>query len=386
MGTLQVGPATDRLQPRPADGASLAFAPLAGILARAMPSFADFRSDTMTVPTAAMRQAMAAAEVGDDVWGEDPTVRRLEEEGAAYLGKEAALYLPSGTMANQVAIHVHCRSGDELICEERCHAYYYEAGGIARWSATQVRTLVAADGFPSPAQVAAAVRRDDPHFCKSRLLLVENTHNMAGGRVADGARIGALAAVARQHGLLVHCDGARLANAAVALGCRASDLVAACDSTTLCLSKGLGAPVGSLLAGSCTFVAAARRARKAFGGGMRQAGVIAAAAQLALRDGPALLVHDHTRAKSLALGLAELPWAQVDVAATETNIVMCDLRAGEPTELVAHLKAHGVLAAGAGAQRVRFVLHRDLDAAAVQRCLQACRSFRPAASRSSNPS
>ncbi|MFN8826642.1 MAG: threonine aldolase family protein [Planctomycetota bacterium] len=351
-----------------------------------MPAFADFRSDTMTVPTEAMRQAMAAAEVGDDVWGEDPTVTALEAEGAHYLGKDAALYLPSGTMANQVAIHVHCKSGDELVCEERCHAYYSEAGGIARWSQTQVRTLVASDGFPTPAQVAGAVRRDDPHFCRSRLLLVENTHNMAGGRVADATRISTLAAVARQHGMLVHCDGARLANAAVALGCPASELVAACDSTTLCLSKGLGAPVGSLLAGSREFVAAARRARKAFGGGMRQAGVIAAAARLALRSGPALLVHDHVRAKTLARGLAELPWARVDVAATETNIVMCDLRAGEPAELVAHLKAHGVLAAAAGPLRVRFVLHRDLDDAAVQRCLHACRSFRPAAPRSPNPS
>lgn len=351
-----------------------------------MPAFADFRSDTMTVPTAAMRQAMATAEVGDDVWGEDPTVTALEDEGAHYLGKEAALYLPSGTMANQVAIHVHCKSGDELVCEERCHAYYYEAGGIARWSATQVRTLVAADGFPTPAQVAGAVRRDDPHFCRSRLLLVENTHNMAGGRTADAERIRALADVARAHGMLVHCDGARLANAAVALGCAASELVAACDSTTLCLSKGLGAPVGSLLAGSRPFVAAARRARKAFGGGMRQAGVIAAAARLALRDGPALLAHDHARAKVLARGLAELPWARVDVAATETNIVMCDFAEGQPAELVAHLKAHGVLASAAGPLRVRFVLHRDLDDMAVQRCLQACRGFRPAAARSSNPS
>lgn len=339
---------------------------------------ADFRSDTMTKPTPAMRAAMAAAEVGDDVWGEDPTVRRLEEEGASALGKPAALFTPSGTMANQIAIHVHCRPGDEVVCEERSHVYYYEAGGIARWSGAQVRLLAAADGFPTPAQVEGVVRPDDPHFPRSRLLVVENTHNMAGGRTADAARIAALAAAARRHGLLVHCDGARLANAAVALGAPMAALVAPCDTTTLCLSKGLGAPVGSLVAGGVEFVAQARRARKAFGGGMRQAGVLAAAGLLALRDGPGLLAADHARAKRLAAGLAELPWAAVDVAAVDSNIVMCDLRAGEPAALVAHLQAHGVLAAKAGPRRLRFVLHRDLDDASVDRCLLAARAFRPA--------
>ncbi|MBL8751732.1 MAG: aminotransferase class I/II-fold pyridoxal phosphate-dependent enzyme, partial [Planctomycetes bacterium] len=325
--------------------------------------------------TPAMRAAMAAAPVGDDVWGEDPTVRELEELGAAVLGKPAALFLPSGTMANQVAIHVHCRPGDELVCEERCHVFFHEGGGIARLSGTQVRTLSAPDGFPSPEQVAAAVRADDPHYPRSRLLVVENTHNQAGGRVASPAKVAALAAVAKQHGLVSHCDGARLCNAAVALGCRPAELVAALDSTTLCLSKGLGAPVGSLLAGTAEFCREARRARKAFGGGMRQAGVIAAAALLALRDGPGLLAADHARARQLAMGLAELPWARVDIAAVETNIVMCDLPAASPEALLAHCKANGVLAAKAGPRRIRFVLHRDVDDAGVQQCLQACRSF-----------
>lgn len=340
---------------------------------------ADFRSDTMTAPTPAMRQAMASAEVGDDVWGEDPTVKRLEHDGAFVLGKPAALFLPSGTMANQVAIHVHCRPGDELICEERSHVYYYEGGGIARLSGTQTRTLVAADGFPTPGQIEAAVRADDPHFPKSRLLVLENTHNMAGGRVADAARMAAMAAAARQHGMNVHVDGARLCNAAVALGCTPKDLVAAADTTTLCLSKGLGAPVGSLLAGSIEFIAQARRARKAFGGGMRQAGVLAAACLLALHDGPALLGKDHARARELAAGLGRLPWLRIDLAATETNIVMADLVTGEPAELLAHLKANSVLAAKAGPRRIRFVLHRDVPADGVQRCLAACGSFRPAA-------
>lgn len=336
---------------------------------------ADFRSDTMTVPTAAMRQAMAEAEVGDDVWGEDPTVRRLEQAGAEVLGKPAALFLPSGTMANQVAIHVHCRAGDELICEERSHVYYYEGGSIARLSGTQVRPLRAADGFPTPQQVADAVRPDDPHFPKSRLLVLENSHNMAGGRIADPARMAALAARAHELGLLVHVDGARLMNAAVALGCPAAALVHDADSATLCLSKGLGAPVGSLLAGDRAFVAAARRARKAFGGGMRQAGVLAAAGLLALRDGPALLAADHARARRLAGELARLPWARVDVDATATNIVMLDLVGVAGERVLAALAARGVRAALAGRERIRFVLHRDVDDDGVGRCIAACRAL-----------
>ncbi len=340
---------------------------------------ADLRSDTSTVPTDAMRRAMATAVVGDDVRGEDPTVRQLEQEAAALLGKPAALYLPSGTMANQVAIHVHCRPGDELICEERSHVYFFEGGSIARLSGTQVRLLAAASGFPTPAQVTAAVRTDDPHHPRSRVLVLENTHNMAGGRVASAATMAALAAAAHKQGLLVHVDGARLMNAAVALGCRAADLVASADTVSLCLSKGLGAPVGSMLAGSEVFLGQARRVRKAFGGGMRQAGVIAAAGLLALRDGPALLVHDHERAQRLAHGLAELPYLAVDPVVVETNIVMADLRTGTPAALLAHLQQHGVLAAAAGPGRIRFVLHRDVDDAMVQRCLDACRAFVPVA-------
>ncbi|MCB9878662.1 MAG: aminotransferase class I/II-fold pyridoxal phosphate-dependent enzyme [Planctomycetes bacterium] len=342
-----------------------------------MSDLVDLRSDTMTRPSPAMRRAMVEAEVGDDVWGEDPTVRALEQRGAALLGKPAALYLPSGTMANQVAIHVHCRPGDELVCESRSHVFFYEGGAIARLSGTQVRTLEAADGFPTAEQIAAAVRPDDPHFPRSRLLVVENTHNMAGGRVASAARITALANTARSHGMKVHCDGARLLNAAVALGCDPAELVAAVDTTTLCLSKGLGAPVGSLLAGDAAFAAEARRARKAFGGGMRQAGVIAAAGLVALDEGPALLAEDHRRARALAEGLAALPWADVDVAATESNIVMLRLAPDRAAPLLAHLAEHGVRAAQAGAGRLRFVLHRDVDDVGAARCLDACRAFAP---------
>ena len=340
-----------------------------------MARLADFRSDTMTTPNAAMRQAMFEAPVGDDVWGEDPTVRSLEEQGAELLGKPAAVFVPSGTMANQIAIHVHCRPGDELICEERSHVFYYEGGAIARFSGTQVRTVAAANGFPSPEQVQSAVRVDDPHYPRSRLLVLENTHNMAGGRVASQVQIQQLADTARAAGMLVHVDGARLLNAAVALNCQASDLVAPADSTTLCLSKGLGAPVGSLLAGQSDFIHEARRVRKAFGGGMRQSGVLAAAGLIALRDGPALLAIDHQRARRLATGLAELSWATVDVDATESNIVMLEPGLDAVSPLLSLLEQHDVHASQASASRIRLVLHRDLDDECVERCLAVCRTF-----------
>lgn len=336
---------------------------------------ADFRSDTMTKPNAAMRRAMVEAEVGDDVWGEDPTVRALEEYVAGLLGKQAAVFVPSGTMANQLAIHVHCRPGDELICEERSHVFYYEGGAIARLSGTQVRTLHAPDGFPTPEQVQSVVRVDDAHYPRSRLLVLENTHNMAGGRVADPARIAALAKTAHTASMLVHVDGARLLNAAVALDCEPSDLVANANSTTLCLSKGLGAPVGSLLAGEVDFIHEARRARKAFGGGMRQAGILAAAGLLAVKEGRTLLAVDHQRAKTLASGLAELPWATVDVSATDSNIVMLELGQASVQPLLQQLADGGVRASLASPNRIRFVLHRDLNDESVQRCLTICRTF-----------
>jgi threonine aldolase len=348
-----------------------------------MAAIADFRSDTLTQPHAAMREAMAQAVVGDDVWGEDPTIRSLEEHVADLLGKQAAVFVPSGTMANQIGIHVHCRPGDELICEERSHVFYYEGGAIARLSGTQVRSLPARDGFPTAAQITSAVRVDDPHYPRSRLLVLENTHNMAGGRVADAGRIAALADAARSEGMLVHVDGARLMNAAVALGCPPADLVAAADSTTLCLSKGLGAPVGSLLAGDAEFIHEARRARKAFGGGMRQAGVLAAAGLLAIQEGPGLLAVDHQRAKRLATGLAELDWTRhgdvgglaVDLEATESNIVMLNLAAEHVAPLLSALAQDGVQASGAGGGRIRFVLHRDLDDESVSLCMASCRKF-----------
>ncbi len=335
---------------------------------------ADFRSDTLTRPTTAMRRAMAEAEVGDDVFGEDPTVCRLEGEGAALLGAAAAMFVPSGTMANQIAVHVHCRPGDELICEERCHVYCFEAGAAARWSGVQVRPLPAARGFPAAAELAAAVRPDDPHAPRSRLLVVENTHNMAGGTVLAAGEFAALVAEAKRLELRVHVDGARLVNAAVACGCAPVELARGADSVSLCLSKGLGAPVGSLLAGSTEFVARARRARKAFGGGMRQAGVLAAAGLIALREGPRWVADDHRRAARLAADLQGIRGLRA--AAPESNIVMVDLDGdAEPADLLAHLAARGVRALAVGARRVRFVTHHDLDDAGVERCATAVREW-----------
>ncbi len=332
---------------------------------------ADFRSDTLTKPNEAMRRAMAAAEVGDDVFGEDPTVRRLEECAAALLGLPAALYVPSGTMGNQICIHVHCRPGDELICEERSHVYQFEGGSVARLSGTQVRLLAAVDGFPTPAQIGAAVRRDDPHFPHSRLLVLENTHNMAGGRVLRPERHAELVATAKGLGLAVHLDGARLVNAAVAAGCAVSELTRGVDSLSMCLSKGLGAPVGSVVGGSAAFIAQARRVRKAFGGGMRQVGVLAAAGLVALEEGPDLLGRDHARARRMAEAFAALPGLAVDLSAVETNILMVDLTAADASALVGFLATRDVRALAIGPRRVRFVTHRDLVDADIDTCIAA---------------
>ncbi len=322
-----------------------------------------------------MRAAMAAADVGDDVFGEDPTVRDLQHEAAALLGTEAGLFVPSGTMGNQICIHVHCRAGDELICEERSHVYQYEGGSMARLSGTQARLLAAPDGFPTVEQVRAAVRSPDIHYPRTRLLVLENTHNMAGGRVLGAARHAGLVEEARRLGLRVHLDGARVVNAAVAAGCKVADLCAGVDSVSLCLSKGLGAPVGSIVAGSAAFVQEARRVRKALGGGMRQVGVLAAAGLLALREGPGLLVRDHARARRMAVAFAGMPGLRVDLAAVETNIVMVDLTGASPSALLAFLAERGVRALAVNERRVRFVTHRDLTDADVDSCIDAAHAF-----------
>ncbi len=327
----------------------------------------DLRSDTVTRPDAEMRRAMANAEVGDDVYGEDPTVTALEEEAAAALGYDAALLVPSGTMGNQVALHLHGTPGQEVICDSRSHMVVLEMGAMSALSGLMPKTLDSPRGLLDPAAVEAAI---SPGAGRSRtcLVAVENSHNLAGGSVYERAHLEALLAVANRHGLPAHLDGARIFNAAEALGTSAAALAAGFTSTMFCLSKGLGAPVGSLLCGSRDLVREARRVRKMFGGGMRQAGVLAAAGLVALRQGPSRLAADHAHAKLLAAAIAELPGAEIDPATVRTNIVVFRVTprllgggAAEDlaTAVLARLRAAGVLATEVAHDQVRMVTHRD---------------------------
>ena len=336
-----------------------------------MAAFIDLRSDTVTQPTAEMRRAMAQAEVGDDVYGEDPTVNRLQEVAAALLGKEAALFFPSGTMANQAAVLAHTERGQEVLVEAEAHIYYYEVGGLAVLAGCQPRTFSAPDGVPDPEVVRAAIRPANIHFPQPALLCLENTHNRHGGTVMDAARTAALAAVAREYGLAVHLDGARLFNAAVALGVEARELAAPVDSVMISLSKGLAAPAGSLLMGSRSFIERARRYRKLLGGGMRQVGILAAAGLVALERMIERLAEDHEHARLLALGLAGLPGLKVDPARVQTNIVMVDVSGtGRPAPAVAAAWAeHGVLVNAVDARRLRCVTHKDIARADIDAAL-----------------
>lgn len=324
----------------------------------------DLRSDTVTRPTAAMREAMAKAPVGDDVYGEDPTINELEARTAAMLGKEAALFVPTGTQGNQIAIMTHTRRGDEVIVEAESHVFYYEVGGIAALSGCQVRTIPGQRGQMEPAEVAAAVRSENIHFPRTTLVCVEQTHNRAGGAVVPQERIEAIAAVAHANGAAVHMDGARLFNAAVAMGRPVAELVAPVDSVMFCLSKGLGAPVGSMLAGSKQFIDEARRNRKLLGGGMRQAGILAAAGLYALEQNIERLAEDHANARALAEGLGALPGIRVDAGAVETNMVYFDLtdERWDASAFSGALLRAGLLANGTGDRTMRMVTHLDVTA------------------------
>ena len=328
----------------------------------------DLRSDTVTKPTPAMREAMAAAEVGDDVFGEDPTVRELEGAAADVTGKEAALYVSSGTMANLVAVLAQTRPGDELLLGERNHIVRAEAGGVSRLGGVLATTLPnERDGGVDPERVAAAVRPPDLHQPRTRMLALENTHNFCGGSVLSLERTEQLAGAAREAGLRVHLDGARIFNAAAALGTSAAALAAPVDSVCFCLSKGLGAPVGSLVCGDADFVAEARRARKLVGGGMRQAGVIAAAGLVALDQMIDRLADDHANARRLAAGLAELGFG-IRPDSVETNIVVVPV--DRPSaEVQAELREVGVLVTTPDRTRIRLVTHADVDAADVDEAL-----------------
>ncbi|MEA2604156.1 MAG: threonine aldolase [Acidobacteriota bacterium] len=334
----------------------------------------DLRSDTVTRPDDEMRRAMAEAEVGDDVFGEDPTVQRLEEEAAAAVGLEAALFVPSGTMGNQIALHLHGRPGGEVICDSMCHILNYEIGGMAAISGLLPRALASPGGLLDPAAVEAAIAPNVDYRARTVLIEVENSHNMAGGTVYDRPRLEALLEVGRRHGLPLHLDGARIFNAALALGTTVPTLTAGFDSVMFCLSKGLGAPVGSLICGRRDFVAEARRVRKMLGGGMRQVGVLAAAGLVALRKGPARLPEDHENAGRLARILAKLPGVQLDLATVRTNIVIFrlgpELCEGSSTTFLARLKEAGVLGSLVSRDQVRLVTHRDVGRGQIDQAIE----------------
>ncbi|TNF46737.1 low specificity L-threonine aldolase, partial [bacterium] len=282
----------------------------------------DLRSDTVTKPTPRMRRAMAEAEVGDDVYGEDPTIRRLEETAAEMLKMEAAIYLPTGTMGNQVALHVHCRPGREVVVEARSHIMNYEMAAMAALSGLLPNPVYTNDGIMTAEQVEAAFRPDIYYLARTGLVTLENTHNMAGGRVMPLDRVREIREVAHRAGIPMHLDGARIFNAAASLGVPVQEAVDGFDSVMFCLSKGLGAPVGSMLCASKEFIVEARRVRKMFGGGMRQAGVIAAAGLVALEDLVDRVSEDHVTARKLAEGMAGIPGIEVPVY-PESNILMC---------------------------------------------------------------
>ncbi len=334
----------------------------------------DLRSDTVTQPTPAMRRAMAEAEVGDDVFGDDPTVQRLEARVAELLGKEAALFVPSGTMANQLAVRVQTEPGDEILVEGEAHLYYYEAGAPAALSGVMCRCLPGRRGVFTAADLEAALRPGDVHFPPTRLVCVENTHNRGGGKLWPLDTLRAVAAGARRHGLRLHLDGARLWNASVASGVPECDYAALFDTVSVCFSKGLGAPVGSALAGPAELIARARRFRKMFGGGMRQVGILAAGALYALEHHRTRLAEDHARARRLAETLAALPGAALDPATVETNLVYFRVTRQPAAEVVAALAAEGVRVLASGPDTIRAVPHLNVTDAEFARALEVfCR-------------
>lgn len=340
-----------------------------------MTSFVDLRSDTVTRPTPGMMDAIARAEVGDDVYGEDPTVNRLERLGAEMLGKEAALFVASGTMSNLVAALTHCQRGDEMVVGDQSHIFFYEVGGSSGLGSIHVRTVPNGRGIPAVVDVEAAIRGANIHFPRTRLVCLENTHNRCGGVAISAEEIGAVAQVARRHGARVHMDGARLFNAAVALGVPAKTLAKDCDSVGVCLSKGLCAPVGSLLAGSVQFVNEARKYRKMVGGGMRQAGILAAAGVVALTEMVDRLAEDHANARFLAESIGEMPGARVDLESVQTNIVVIDIQREDMTaaQFAARLGELGVRINAIGGSLVRMVTHHDVSRTDAERAVRAAR-------------
>jgi threonine aldolase len=341
------------------------------------PRVVDLRSDTVTLPTPDMRRAMFEAELGDDVYGEDPTINRLEAMAAERLGKEAAVLVPSGTMANLVCLLTHCSRGDEAIMGHLAHTFLFEAGSSAAVGGIHPRTVPnQADGTLDLNDLEAAIRDpENPHYPRSRLICLENTHNRCGGAVLSVAYMGQVRALADRHALALHLDGARIFNAAVALGVEPASLVQDAASVSFCLSKGLSAPVGSLVCGSAAFIREARRHRKMLGGGMRQAGVLAAAGIVALETMVDRLAEDHTNARRLAEGLARLPGILLEPARVLTNIVIFELAADAPSppEFGSGLATRGVKVGGIGGRRFRAVTHCGIDADDVDYALNAAK-------------
>jgi len=323
----------------------------------------DLRSDTVTKPTSEMRAAMAAASVGDDVFEDDPTVKELESKVAKLFGVEASLFVASGTMGNQVCLHVHARPGDELICDDEAHIDWYEVGAPAALSGLQVRPIPAPNGIPDPARIKAAIRPENIHHPKTGIIAVENTHLRAGGVVVPLATIRQVVALAAEHGIKSHLDGARIWNAHAATGVPLADWVTGFDSVSVCLSKGLGAPVGSMILGTREFITRARRVRKMFGGGMRQVGILAAAGIWAIDHQLPKMVDDHRRARMIADSLRDVPGIRLIPDPPPTNIVVIDLSGSkhDPAAVLQQLHDRGLWLVPFGAGRIRAVTHRDVN-------------------------
>lgn len=336
-------------------------------------NYIDLRSDTVTKPSPEMRQAIANAEVGDDVLGDDPTVQRLEAMVAEMFGREASLYVPSGSMGNQISLYTISQQGDEIICDEGSHIFNYEVATAAAFSGLLFHVIKGDAGVFTAAEVAPLIRGNDLHSPRTRIIEIENTHNRAGGTVFPLQNIKELRQLADKHGLSMHLDGARIWNAHVATGISFSEYAKHFDSISVCLSKGLGAPVGSMVIGDRAFIEEARRTRKMFGGGMRQVGILAAAGIYALEHNLGRLREDHDHARILAENLAKLPGVEIDLDTVQTNILIFDVATSglSAAEAVQKFEEHGVLALAIGPTRVRMVTHLDVSSDQVENALKA---------------
>lgn len=340
----------------------------------------DLRSDTVTQPSPAMRQFMAQAEVGDAVIDIDPTTERLEKLTAEMLGKEAAIYMPSGSMTNQIAIRLHCQPGDEFLCEENCHVYNYEQAAFAQLSGVVARTLPGENGVLQLEQFEGKIRPENDHLVRTKLVCLENTHNRGSGKVQPFETVQKITDWAKAGGLKTHLDGARLFNAAAATGISVADWSAMFDSVSVCFSKGLGAPVGSALAGPADFIKEAKRARKLFGGGMRQSGIIAAGALYALQNNVARLSEDHEKAAKLAEAVRQTEGLSLDVDPVETNIVIfsIDPELGTAAQLQAAFSERGVEVLSVAPQKIRMVTHLDVSMLQVDAAIDVIKQTLPA--------